>query len=105
MKEHHDSRLTRNGYAPSIMQDDYGVCYRCGTSSGKLDFHEIYGASNRQKSKRLGLWVTLCRACHNDAHGYNSVMIALKQAGQVAAMQTYGWTKEDFIREIGRNYL
>lgn len=105
MKEHHDSRLTRNGYAPSIMQDDYGVCYRCGTSSGKLDFHEIFGSSNRQKSKRLGLWVTLCRRCHEDAHGYNSVMIALKQAGQVVAMQTYGWTTEQFIREIGRNYL
>lgn len=95
----------RNGYNESIMQTDHTRCFRCGATTGKLDRHEIYGASNRQKSKRLGLWVTLCRDCHNDAHGYNSVMIALKQAGQVAAMQTYGWTTEEFIKEIGRNYL
>lgn len=95
----------RNGYNPSLLQSDHSVCFRCGTSVGKLDRHEIYGSSNRQKSKRLGLWVTLCRRCHEDAHGYNSVMIALKQAGQSVAMQTYGWTTEQFIKEIGRNYL
>jgi hypothetical protein len=32
-------------------------------------------------------------------------MIALKQAGQSAAMQAYGWSTEEFIKQIGRNYL
>lgn len=97
--------MDQNGYNPSLLQTDHTVCFRCGTSVGKLDRHEIYPSSNRQKSKRLGLWVTLCRRCHEDAHGYNSVMIALKQAGQSAAMHTYGWSTEEFIRQIGRNYL
>ena len=97
--------MDRNGYNPSIIQASEGRCFRCGRTNGKLDRHEVFGASNRKKSKRLGLWVTLCRSCHEDAHGVNSVMIALKQAGQTAAMNTFGWTVEDFIREIGRNYL
>lgn len=97
----------RNGYNPSIVQSDTERCFLCGNTNGKLDRHEIWGASNRQKSKRLGLWVVLCHEpCHLSlAHGRNSVMIALKQAGQSAAMQTYGWSTEEFIRQIGRNYL
>lgn len=97
----------KNGYAPSIMQTDLHKCFRCGRTTGKLDRHEIYGNANRQKSKRLGLWVILChQECHLDGvHAQRKIAEALKQAGQVAAMKTYGWTKEDFIREIGRNYL
>ena len=97
----------KNGYAPSIMQTDLHKCFRCGRTTGKLDRHEIYGNANRQKSKRLGLWVILCHQdCHLDGvHAQRKIAEALKQAGQVAAMKTYGWTKEDFIREIGRNYL
>ena len=99
--------LDRNGYAPSIMQTDLGKCFRCGRTTGKLDRHEIYGNSNRQKSKRLGLWVVLCHQdCHlNGVHAQKKIADAMKQAGQVAAMKTYHWSKEDFIREIGRNYL
>ena len=97
----------KNGYAPSIMQTDLHKCFRCGRTTGKLDRHENYGNANRQKSKRLGLWVILChQECHLDGvHAQRKIAEALKQAGQVAAMKTYGWTKEDFIREIGRNYL
>lgn len=97
----------KNGYAPSIMQTDLHKCFRCGRTTGKLDRHEIYGNANRQRSKRLGLWVVLChQECHLDGvHAQRKIAEALKQAGQVAAMKTYGWTKEDFIREIGRNYL
>lgn len=99
--------MDRNGYNPSIMQTDLHKCFRCGRTTGKLDRHEIYGNANRQKSKRLGLWVVLChQECHLDGvHAQRKIAEALKQAGQVAAMKTYGWTKEDFIREIGRNYL
>ena len=101
------AELDRNGYAKSIMQTDMRKCFRCGRTTGKLDRHEVFPGPNRQKSKRLGLWVVLCHQdCHlNGAHAQQKIALALKQAGQVAAMKTYGWTKEDFIREIGRNYL
>ena len=101
--------LNKNGYAPSIMQAGLGHCYRCGRTSGKLDFHEVFGAANRQKSKRLGLWCVLCHdGCHLGAYGvhYNAeVMAQLHREGQEAAMEAYGWTREEFIKQFGKNYL
>lgn len=98
--------LDRNGYGLSLLQDDESRCYLCGNRAGKLDRHEIYGASNRKKSKELGFWVTLCHEpCHRLAHGDRAVMDLLHFRGQIAAMNTYGWSKEDFRNVIGRNYL
>ena len=99
--------LDRNGYGVSIMQDDLSRCYLCGRSTGKLDRHEVYGASNRKKSKELGLWVMLCHhPCHMQmAHGNKHMMDMLHWRGQIAAMNTYGWSIEEFRYVIGRNYL
>ena len=100
--------LDRNGYAPSILQEDLSECFLCGRSCGeKLDRHEVYGGANRQKSKALGLWVMLC---HNSCHLYGVHKDAgknfeLKEKAQRAAMEHYGWTKEDFLKIIGRNYI
>ena len=49
-------RLDRNGYAPSIVQDDADECCAiCYANGGKdpLNRHEIFGGAYRQKSKRL----------------------------------------------------
>ena len=106
--------MDKNGYAPSIMQDTFfdPFCYLCGANGAldKLDRHEIFGGSNRETSKRLGLWVLLC---HNDchifgtmaAHNNASTALRLKQEAQRRAMEAYGWSTEDFIREFGKNYL
>lgn len=96
-----------NGYSKSIMQDDLSRCYLCGGSSVKLDRHEVFGASNRKKSKELGLWVLLChRPCHlSFAHGNRETMDSLHRRGQIAAMNTYGWNIDKFRSVIGRNYL
>lgn len=100
--------LDRNGYAPSIVQEDLGECYLCGRSCGeKLDRHEVYGGANRQKSKALGLWVMLCHeTCHlSGVHQYPSQSYKLREKVQRIAMEHYGWTKEEFIKKIGRNYI
>ncbi len=101
--------MDKNGYNPSILQEtaDYPRCYLCGVTSGKLDRHEIFGASNRAKSKRKGLWVYLCHTpCHLQyAHGDGKIAIRLKQAGQRAAMERYGWSVERFVSEFGKNYV
>lgn len=99
--------MGQSKYIESILQDDTSRCYLCGREGGKLDRHEPLQGRNRQKSKQLGLWVALChRPCHLEiAHGDPEVMLMLKQRAQIAAQTTYQWTKEDFIREIGRNYL
>lgn len=110
MTNEYGAELDRNGYAPSIVQDDTDCCYICYGCREKLDKHEIFGGANRQKSKRLGLWVTLCHSEHHifgsgAVHQNHEVGLALKQAGQMAAMERYSWTECDFIREFGRNYL
>ena len=106
--------MDKNGYAPSIMQDTVfePYCYLCVANGAldKLDRHEIFGGPYREKSKRLGLWVLLC---HNDchifgplaAHNNASTALRLKQEAQRRAMEAYGWSVEDFIREFGKNYL
>ena len=96
-----------NGYNASILQDDTNCCYLCGRRSGKLDRHEIYGASNRKKSKALGLWVVLChRPCHLElAHGDRDTMDLLHRRGQIAAMNHYMLDRKEFINLIGRSYI
>lgn len=106
-KNEYGAALDRNGYAPSLLVSVSSVpcCYLCGRTTGKLDRHEIYGASCREKSKNLGLWVPLCRYCHEAAHRDPDVNLRLKRHGQRLAEITYGWTRDDFRREFGRNYL
>lgn len=99
--------LDRNGYAPSIMQSNTSYCFICGRTDRKLDRHEVFGAANRQKSKALGLWVALChRPCHLDGVHKNAAdALILKEEAQRVAMQRYEWTKEDFIKQIGKSYV
>ena len=102
--------LDRNGYAPSIVPNHSEYeCWLCGRNGcGKMDRHEVFfGVGRRQKSKRFGLWVHLCNIeCHLYGVHVNEVYgKALKKEAQRCAMQEYGWTVDDFIREFGRNYL
>lgn len=100
----------RNGYAPSIMQEDTNCCYLCGCSNTKLDRHEPWGGALRQKSKRLGLWVTVC---HNPCHMYGpnsierdpEVALRLRQEAEEAALEQFGWTIPDWVREFHKNVL
>lgn len=103
------AKLDANGYAPSIMQEDMTRCYLCGRADRKLDRHEPFGGAFRDKSKKYGLWVLLCHEdCHegrNGAHGEPKVNEELKRDAQLWAMHEYKWSKGDFIREFGKNYL
>lgn len=103
------SDLDRNGYAPTILQENTERCFLCGRSDRKLDRHEVFGASNRSKSKQDGLWVTLCHMpCHEGKDGaqYNpEIRLELQNLAQKAAMEAYGWTVEGFIYRYGKNYL
>ena len=97
----------RNGYNPSIVQDDLSRCYLCGRASGKLDRHEIFPGRNRDKSKYYGLWVVLCHdTCHLGlAHGDRSVAAMLKRQGQEKATIRYGWSVKRFTGIFGRSYV
>jgi hypothetical protein len=72
--------------------------------------HEVFfGTGNRQKSIKLGLFVFLTPEMHNmsdnGVHFNKAFDFELKQIGQKAAMETYGWSIDDFRREFGRNYI
>lgn len=87
-------------------------CWLCGRNghADPLDKHHVFGGPFRGKSDRLGLWVWLCHyRCHifgpQSAHKSGETARNLHRWGQEKAMQEQGWTKEDFIREFGKNYL
>lgn len=96
----------------SILQDDPTRCYICGgcASSDPLDKHHVFGGAMRSKSEKYGLTVYLHHnKCHifgeNSVHQNARINGALKAQTQQKAMQYYGWTIEDFIREFYKNYL
>ena len=98
----------RSKYAPSLIQED-DSCYLCGRRDRKLDRHEIFPGPFRDKSKKYGLWVLVCNEdCHEGKYGaqYNrAVRKRLSQIAQRRAMEVYGWSTADFIREFGKNWL
>lgn len=107
MTNEYGVRLDRNGYAPSIVPG-HGEwqCYGCGRNRN-LERHEIYGGAFRRKSKEYGLWVHLCDMCHRESpeSAHRSGGYALKADGQEVAMNTYGWTVDEFRQRFGKNYL
>lgn len=72
--------------------------------------HEIFFGPFRQKSIQYGLVAFLTPEMHNmgpyNLHtGCHENDLALKRAGQRAAMKKYGWDTEEFIQMFGKNYL
>ena len=101
-----ESGMKKNGYAPSIMQDERR-CYVTG-HGGELAVHEIYHGANRQISKANGLWCFLKPEYHNmsprGVHTGNFELdLRLKQECQAKFEETH--TRQEFIKLIGRNYL
>ena len=104
MKNEYGENLDRNGYAPSIVGDE-GRCVVCG-KRGEIQRHEVYHGPNREKSKNLGLWVPICRDCHDKVHHKNDGLdMKLKVAMQGQAMVHYKWTVEEFRKRFGKSYI
>lgn len=101
-------RLDRNGYAESILQEDEQECFMCGDDR-MLERHEIFGGPLRDKSKGLGLWVSLCPVCHRTgkkaAHNCSETAMELKRMGQEAAMELYNWTPDDWQLRFYKSYI
>lgn len=94
----------RNGYFPSIFPlNEDGTCLIC-KRVGDTARHEIFHGPNRQISKRLGAWISVCPACHSKIHaGDNTEYLWLKESAQRLLEIKIG--HREYMRRIGRNYL
>ena len=92
----------------SIIQKDTSRCFICH-SNVWLEWHHVFGGPLRSKSDRLGLVVRLCHNCHNEppygVHQNKEIRLKLQALAQKKAMQEYGWSVEDFMKEFYKNYL
>lgn len=98
-------KIDRNGYAPSLLRRTENTCFLCG-SNGFLQRHEIFhGTALREKSKKYGLWVTLCPDCHRLAHSDRAIAKGLKVTAEVEALEYYGWTVDEFRQRFGKSWI
>ena len=96
----------------SIIQKDNEHCFLCGGNAHfePLDWHHVFGASNRKNSEKYGLKVLLHHgSCHiwgfDSVHQNAAIDHALKEMVQKIAMRKYGWTVDDFMKIFGRTYV
>ena len=108
MKNEFGDNLDRNGYAHSILSKDTARCFLCGRRGQKLERHEVFPGPLRTKCKNLGIWVCLCRECHQGnggVHRSRDKANYLKEVAQTRAMEYYDWSIEDWHREFGKNFI
>ena len=82
-------------------------CHFCGKTINLEEHHIFFGTSNRKNSEKYGLKVNLCPVCHRDnvvgVHGSRQRDLILKRQAQEHFEKEY--TREEFMRIFGRNYL
>lgn len=93
--------------AKSILQKA-DKCFVC-RSTLSLEEHHVFEGSRRNKSEKYGLKVKLCpfhhRISNQSVHLNEDINRDLKRWAQRKAMEYYGWTVEEFINLMGKNYL
>lgn len=91
----------------SVLTDDMDHCLFTG--SPYIERHHVFGSYNRKRSEKYGFIAPLGYDLHpngarvNPEYG-NKVDEFLKQSCQRYYEENIG-TREDFIKEFGRNYL
>ena len=91
----------------SLMQKEKR-CIVCG-SMFNIHTHEVYFGKNRQKSIEDGCCVYLCGKHHNQSnegvHFNHELDMKLKKEMEVAWLEYYNKTIQDFRERYGRSYL
>lgn len=87
----------------SILQKEDGKCFVCKRTFKKLDKHEAFGGSNRQKSIEHGLVYYLCRECHQKADLDKNTRQCLHNFARKEFIKIHN--EEKFLKEFGKNYL
>ena len=89
----------------SIMQTEKESIFSGRTDN--LEYHHIFGGSNRKWSEKYGLTVWLTHDEHNEppfgVHHCKAANRSLQRAGQLTFQERY--PNLDFMKIFGRNYL
>lgn len=86
--------------------DGQKMCFLCGSAANLERHHCLHGSGRRKLAEEDGLWVWLCRYCHNEIHfGQNSSIPdrMLIEAAQVVYEKNH--TRKEFIERYGKNWL
>lgn len=90
----------------SVFTDDMDHCYFTG--SPVVERHHIFGGFNRHRSEKYGYILPVHPAYHPNGTqagpDWKEVDTKYKQWAQEHYEANHG-TREDFIKEFGRNYL
>lgn len=93
--------LDSNGYSKSLLASEY--CFFCG-KGGDLARHEAFGGNpDRETSKAVGMWCTLCPTCHERVHTIDSWTETLHKEAQLIFEHEH--SHEEFKVLFGKNYL
>lgn len=76
-----------------------GICEYCGKFNERLDPHEIYGGSNRQRSIKHKFVKLICRECHSNEEIIKQLRIDTQKEFEKTN------TRTEFIKLIGKSYL
>lgn len=92
----------------SILNTSRNECFICHTQNGFMERHHIFGAANHHFSEDYGLVVYLCYRCHRSkwgVHQNRDLMDKLHRIGQIAYMEHYDQTEDEFRQIFGKSYL
>lgn len=91
----------------SILVDDLEHCIFCHNPNVEIH-HVFFGSANRSISDRYKLVVPLCNKHHTGSkdcpHQNRIIDLSMKSWGQAVYEKEIG-TRDQFIKEFGRNYL
>lgn len=90
----------------SVLQSEK-ECFVCKTTQNLEEHHCLYGTSNRKMSEKYGLKVWLCHEHHTGntgVHFNKELDLQIKELAQAYYEEHIG-SKQDFMRDFGRNYI
>ena len=92
----------------SLIQEEK-KCIVCDRLNNLHKHHVFYGTANRKKAEQDGCWVWLCAYHHNmskeGVHFNKKLDMLLKIKMEIAWINYYDKTINDFIKRYGKNYL
>lgn len=92
----------------SLFNEEHNnICYLCHIWNYSLDRHHLLtGVRHRTLADDDGLYIYICRKCHNNLHSsihYIDKLEELKQMAQRKYEETH--TRDEFVERYKKSYL